>query len=305
MTAITELGYMAIGVKSLSRWKDFAAEILGLEVVDEGEPGRCYLRMDSWHHRFIVEEDGSDDLKCLGLRVAGPEEFDGMRKQLAEAGIRHQACSRAEAEDRHVLELLKLEDNNGNPLEIFHGPHVQYSKPFHPGRRMYGRFATGTGGLGHCIIRNHDLAATYRFYRQLGMRGGIEYKIPTPDGQTLEALFMHCNDRDHTVAFGLGGSKRINHVMIESDTFDDLAYTYELVQKRNIPIGITLGKHSNDHQYSFYFLNPSGWLIEYGWGSRPASHQSEYYQEDFYGHEFQPHVLKPTWDALEVPSAAE
>jgi 2,3-dihydroxybiphenyl 1,2-dioxygenase len=305
MTGITELGYMALGVKSLNRWKDFATEILGLELVDEGEPRRAYLRMDFWHHRFVLDEDGSDDLICLGLRVAGPDEFGAMQKTLGEAGVRFELCSRAQAEDRHVLELLTLEDPNGNPLEIFHGPHVQYSKPFHPGRRMYGRFATGTGGLGHCIIRNRDLAATYRFYRLLGMRGGIEYKVPMPDGSKMEALFMHCNDRDHTVAFGLGASKRINHVMIEVEAFDDLAYTYELVKQRNIPIGITPGKHSNDHQYSYYFLNPSGWLIEYGWGSRPASHQSEYYEGDVYGHEFQPHVLKPNWDALDVPNAAE
>lgn len=305
MSAITELGYMTIGVSSLNRWKEFAAEVLGLEVVDEGESKRCYLRMDFWHHRLIVDEDGSDDLTGLGLRVAGPEEFAGMRKVLEEASVGHKVCSRAEAEDRHVLELMTLEDPNGNPLEIFHGPHVQYSKPFHPGRRMYGPFATGTGGLGHCIIRNRDLDATYRFYRLLGMRGGIEYKVPRPDGTVGEALFMHCNDRDHTVAFGLGSSKRINHLMIEVKQFDDVAYTHELVQNRKIPIGITLGKHSNDHQYSFYFLNPSGWMIEYGWGARPATHQSEYYQEDFYGHQFQPHVLKPNWDAVDLPDAAE
>jgi 2,3-dihydroxybiphenyl 1,2-dioxygenase len=305
MSTVTELGYMTIGVGDLSRWKDFAGEILGLEVVDEGEPRRCYLRMDFWHHRVVVEENGSDDLQGLGFRVAGPEEFVAMKKLLSEAGVAHRICSRAQAEDRHVLELMTLEDPNGNPLEIFHGPHVQYSKPFHPGRRMYGRFATGTGGMGHCILRNNGLDETYRFYRMLGMRGGIEYKIPRPDGTVAEALFMHCNDRDHTVAFGLGGTKRINHLMIEVERFDDLIYTYELVQRRKIPIGITLGKHSNDHQYSFYFLNPSNWLIELGWGSRPASHQSEYYQEDFYGHEFQPHVLKPNWDALDVKTAAE
>ncbi|MCW5745870.1 MAG: VOC family protein [Alphaproteobacteria bacterium] len=305
MSAVTELGYMTIGVKGLSRWKDFAAEILGLEVVDEGGPGRCYLRMDSWHHRLILEEDGSDDMKSAGLRVAGPEEFAGMRKVLTEAGVKHAVCSRAQAEDRHVLELLTLEDPNGNPLEIFHGPHVQFSKPFYPGRRMYGRFETGTGGMGHCIMRNRDLDATYRFYRLLGMRGGIEYKIPTPDGNTLEALFMHCNDRDHTFAFGLGGNKRINHLMIQVDNIDDVHYTYELVQQRKIPIGVTLGKHSNDHQYSFYFLNPSGWLIEYGWGARPATHQSEYYQEDFYGHQYQPNVVNPNWEAVDLPSAAE
>ena len=93
MSAITELGYMAIGVSNLNRWKEFATEILGLELVDEGEPKRCYLRMDFWHHRLIVEENGSDDLTCLGLRVAGPEEFAGMRKVLSDAGEEEAAAA--------------------------------------------------------------------------------------------------------------------------------------------------------------------------------------------------------------------
>jgi 2,3-dihydroxyethylbenzene 1,2-dioxygenase len=151
-----------------------------------------------------------------------------------------------------------------------------------------------------------DLPATYRFYTTLlGMRGGIEYKIPTPDGKVLDLLFMHCNDRDHTIAFGLESGKRINHIMIEAQSFDDLAFTYDIVRKKKIPIGVSLGKHSNDHQYSFYFFNPSGWMFEYGWGSRPASHQTEYYTEDIYGHEFQPNVLGASWDVVNVSDAAE
>lgn len=37
--------------------------------------------------------------------------------------------------------------------------------------------------------------------------------------------------------------------------------------------------------YSFYLRNPSGWMWEYGWGARPATHATEYYVEDVYGHQ--------------------
>ena len=296
MTAITELGYMRLGVSSLSAWKQYATQILGLELVDEGEPGRCYLRMDSWHHRFILEEDGSDDLNALGLRVAGPEEFRAMDRRLSEANVGHEIGSRALADDRRVLEIMLLDDPNGNPIEIFHGPLVQYGRPFHPGRPMFGGFATGTAGLGHCLIRNYGLEATYEFYRLLGMRGSIQYKSPRPDGSVAEFLFFHCNDRQHTIGFGAGTEKRINHVLIEARTFDDLAHTRALMQERGIPVAIELGKHSNDHLYSFYCANPSGWMVEYGWGSRPSFAQSEYYEEDVYGHQHQPDVLDEKWN---------
>ena len=52
--AVTELGYMGLSVSDLDAWKAFARDVLGLEVVDEGERDRCYLRMDYWHHRIVL-----------------------------------------------------------------------------------------------------------------------------------------------------------------------------------------------------------------------------------------------------------
>jgi 2,3-dihydroxyethylbenzene 1,2-dioxygenase len=285
MVQVTELGYMGIGVKDIDQWKNFATQIIGLELADDGEPDRCYLRMDYWHHRLVVHSDGADDLGYLGFRVAGPEEFGQMQHQLSEAGIKYRVGSEDEAMERRVLEVLKLDDPDGNPIEIFHGPEVQFIKPFHPGRRMHGRFVTGTGGLGHCIVRESDVVAAYRFYTLLGMRGGVEYRIRMGK-RVIAPVFMHCNDRDHTVAFGIGPAKRrINHLMVQVDNLDDVGLTYELVRKHRVPVEINLGKHSNDHMYSFYLRNPSGWMIEYGYGARPATHQSEYYVEDMYGHQ--------------------
>ena len=284
MVQVTELGYIGFGVKDLQAWKRFGANIVGMEVIDEGEKDRCYLRMDYQHHRIILHSDTSDDLMYLGFRVAGPEEFRAMQKQLSEGGIKYQTGSENEASERHVLELMKLQDPDGNPVEIFHGPHVQFSKPFHPGRGTHGRFKTGLGGLGHCIIREREPEAAYRFYSLLGMRGGIEYKIRVGD-HTIAPTFMHCNERDHTVAFGVPSSaKRFNHLMIEVDNFDDVGLTHELVRREKIPVHITLGKHSNDRMYSFYFETPSGFMLEYGYGGRDATYQSEYYSEDVYGH---------------------
>jgi len=288
MIQVTELGYMGIGVKDLGAWKDFAAGIVGFEVADEGESDRCYLRMDYMHHRIVIHADGSDDLAYLGFRVAGAGEFAEMQRQLSNAGIKFRVGSVEEADERRVLEVLKLDDPDGNPIEIFHGPLTQFSKPFHPGRAMHGRFKTGTGGLGHCIIRERDVEAGRRFYEVLGMRGGVEYKFGR-GGRTMGLVFMDCNDRDHTVAFGIpGAERRLNHVMIEADNLDDVGMTYDLVCKNKVPVTITPGKHSNDHMYSFYFRNPSGWMFEYGWGARPATYQSEYFGEDIYGHQMQP-----------------
>ncbi len=294
MVQITELGYVALGVKNLAEWTAFASSIIGLEAFDEGEPGRAYLRMDYWRHRIILDEDGSDDLNVLGFRVAGVEEFRAMARRLTDAGVAVRIGSPAEADARRVLEIMMLNDASGYPIEIFHGPQVQADRPFHPGRRMHGRFRTGDGGMGHLIQHQTvGLDRTYEFYKLLGMRGGVEYRIPIPGAPgPAELLFMHCNERDHTVAFGAPGKKRINHLMLEVENFDDVGLTYEIVQRAGLAMAMTPGRHANDHMYSFYFMNPSGWMIEIGWGARAATHQSEYYQRDTYGHAPVPGVMK-------------
>src|SRR5258708_28634201 len=134
---VTELGYMGIGVKNLEEWKNFATSIVGMELADDGEPDRCYLRMDYQHHRIVLHADGSDDLAYLGFRVAGADEFSAMQSQLSAAGIKVRVGSSEEAAERRVLEVLKLNDPDGNPLDIFHGPEIQFSRPVHPGRAKH------------------------------------------------------------------------------------------------------------------------------------------------------------------------
>lgn len=285
MTGITELGYVRFGVSDLAAWRTFATDCIGLEAAPDSREDRLYLRMDQWHHRIILEAGDADDVIGIGLRVAGPEEFKAMQRVLGEHGVAYSVADDALARDRHVLELLTLSDPAGNPIEIFHGPRVDTHLPFRPGRGMYGRFVTGDGGLGHMMLAHQGLAATYDFYRMLGMRGSVEYRVPTPDGNVIDILFMHCNSRDHTFAFGLPSKGRINHVMLEVDNLDDVFYAYELM-KDKYGIAITPGKHANDQMFSFYGISPSGFQVEVGYGGRPASHQSEYYTRDTYGHAF-------------------
>lgn len=288
MAQITELGYMGIGVKDMAAWKNFAGNIVGMEVFDEGEGDRFYLRMDNWHHRLVVHNSGEDDMVYMGWRVAGPNELVEMEHQLSEAGVAYEVGSEADCRERRVLGLLRCADPGGNPTEIFHGPEVLTHMPMHPGRRMHGRFITLGEGIGHCILRQDDMHAAYNFYNKVfGMRGSVEYrlKIPGSPGGVVQPVFMHCSPRDHSIAFGVGPmTKRINHLMIEVDNLDDVGMTHDIVRENKVPVAIQLGKHANDQMLSFYFGNPSGWLWEYGCGARKATHQSEYYPRDIFGH---------------------
>lgn len=287
MSGITELGYVRFGVSNLEEWKAFARDILALEVVDApGDKRAATLRLDYWHYRIILEEDGSDDILTAALRVAGREEFKEIQVTLADNNIPFEVGDAALCAERQVLAVLSLKDPAGNPLEIFHGPRIDTHLPFYPGRRMHGGYVTESGGLGHMILSHQGLDEVYEFYKMLGMRGGVEYLVPVTKDFTAELLFMHCNERDHTLAFGMppNEGKHINHMMLEVDNIDDMYMTYELVKASKYPIAIDIGKHANDHMLSFYMVGPSGFQIEIGYNGRPATHQSAYHVGDTYGH---------------------
>lgn len=283
--AVIELGYMGLSVKDPEEWKKFASNMLGLQVLDEGEKDRFYLRMDHWHHRIVMHSSGQDDLEYLGWRVADKSAFEALGQKLQDAGYKVRVCDKGEAEERMVLGLMKTEDPGGNPTEIFWGPRVDLNNPFHPGRPLHGRFLTGDQGLGHCIVRQNDVAEAHKFYSLLGFRGDVEYRLPLPNGMTAELTFMHCNSRDHSIAFGaMPAAKRLNHLMIEYTHLEDLGYTHQLFVKNNIDIALQLGVHSNDKALTFYGATPSGWLIEPGWRGAAAIAEAEYYVGDMFGH---------------------
>lgn len=285
MAKVTELGYMGLSVSNLEAWKDYAAGIVGMEVVDEGEGDRIYLRMDRWHHRIALHADGGDDLAYLGWRVSGPVELEEITEQLRQADVQFKVASDEEAAERRVLGLVKTTDPGGIPTEIFYAPQVDTHKPFHPGRPMYGKFVTDGHGIGHCILRQDDVPAAVRFYQLLGLRGSVEYRLQLPNGMVATPYFMHANERQHSVAFGLGPmSKRINHLMIEYTELDDLGIAHDTVRQRKIDVALQLGKHANDEALTFYHANPSGWLWELGWGARKAPAHQEHYTRDIFGH---------------------
>ena len=282
MSCITELGYLGFGISSLKEWKEYATEVMGAEWLEEG--GTAYLRLDLWHHRIALHKDALDDLLYVGWRVSDAEALNAMMDKLKAADIPFETGSEAEVRERRVLGLIKLKSPGGIPTEIFWGPQVDAHKPFHPGRPLFGRFKTGDNlGLGHVALREDGSAES--FYRLLGFKGTMEYKVELPGGGIAGPVFMYCNDRQHSVAFGLGQiPKRCHHLMLEYTEVMDVGIANDVAQKKGIDFAMSLGTHANDGALTFYTVSPSGWQVELGWGVKPPSQHAQYYVADVFGH---------------------
>jgi extradiol dioxygenase len=84
---------------------------------------------------------------------------------------------------------------------------------------------------------------------------GISDYVVSPDGAPLGA-FLHCNPRHHSLAFFQipMGPRKIQHVMFETNSLDDVGTSYDLCLEREIT-ATSLGRHGNDRSFSFYFRN--------------------------------------------------
>jgi 2,3-dihydroxybiphenyl 1,2-dioxygenase len=272
MVSVKQLGYLALHASDLAAWEKFARELLGLAVVPGDDASSIFLRMDENHHRFVLTQNGADDVAAIGWEVNNQQELAELASQLRSAGVEVAAGSPDEARARRVAELIKFNDPSGIASEAYFGPLVDHLNPFHSPRPISG-FVTGTMGLGHIVIRADDAARSLTFYRDiLGMRVSDFIDLKMRRGRPADSItlsFMHCNPRHHTVAFGqFPGNKRLLHFMLQLKELDDVGAAYYLAQDQGVQISGSLGRHTNDHMVSFYMRSPSGFEIEYGFGAR-------------------------------------
>jgi extradiol dioxygenase len=87
---------------------------------------------------------------------------------------------------------------------------------------------------------------------------------------TGAARFYHLNPRHHSIALiEMEGMIGLHHVMMECRDLDDVGVAHDIVLGReDLPLALTLGRHSTDRMVSFYVQTPSGFEIEYGWGGK-------------------------------------
>ncbi len=289
MASVSQLGYLGVGTTDQRMWQDLATHVLGMQVVPGDDQSSLYLRMDRYHHRIEVRAGANEDLEFVGWEVPDQATLQQMAQQLEDAGVKVTQGTREEADRRRVIDLFKCADPDGTTTEVFCGQPVN-PQPFYPSRPMTG-FKTGEMGLGHILLYTRSLDQSVSFYRDLlGFRISDFTEVSAPGGK-VRLAFLHCNPRHHSIALleAPSAPKRINHVMMECNSLDDVGSARDRCLERGVPIAIDLGRHMNDHVVSFYMVNPSNFAIEYGWGGRTiddSTWQVEHYTaaDSLWGH---------------------
>ena len=262
MNGVKELGYFGITASDLPAWEHFAVEVLGL-ARGEAADGALALRLDDRVHRMIVEPGASDDMQFIGYDCGSDATLEAIAGRLREAGHRVEACDETLARRRAVRRLHATRDPAGNRVELYVAL-ARADMPFESALVSSG-FCTASGGAGHAFMPVPDRQPMIDFYTLIGFRMSDFIVQEVVPGTVVDAAFMHCNPRHHTVAFAqMPGAKAIHHFMIEVNERVDVGCAYDRVMKAGIPLEATLGMHPNDRMFSFYVTTPSGFAIEFG-----------------------------------------
>jgi 2,3-dihydroxybiphenyl 1,2-dioxygenase len=280
--AVTQLGYIGLGVSDLDGWCKYATEVLGLEVSGR-EEGLAYLRMDELHHRLILHEDSLDDLAYAGWQTPNREAFAETLRQMDAAGIDYRRATEDELAQRMVMAMVRFE-LSGVPMEVFYGPKTLFDQPFQPGARMSG-FRTGDMGMGHIAFAGDEPQELARL-----MIEGLGFEVG--DSFSGFECLLRCNRRENTVFIPsgpfTGSGKRLNHFMLETKSIDDVGSCLDRCEDHGVEITSRLGRHTNDLSLSFYMRTPSGFRVEYGWDSKTTDEGDwpvrEYERSSVWGH---------------------
>jgi 2,3-dihydroxybiphenyl 1,2-dioxygenase len=261
MPVIKDIMQIGVGAPDLDAFENFARDLLGFPTSRSPEGAVTYVRPDAQHHRIAARAAAEPVLDYIGFDVGGPQELDGWKSKLSSQSIKWRAGSQTECAARHVTDFIELPDPDGHALALSYGYETEAAPP------RYTREVKMVG-MGHVLLTVANTQRSHDFYTGiLGFRLSDWVDI----NEHVRLCFLRCNARHHSIAFAPcmpGKSPRLQHVMLEVASLDDVMRTYHFMRAHNAPIGMGPGKHPNCQTVHVYVQTPGGFAVEFGWGHR-------------------------------------
>jgi 2,3-dihydroxybiphenyl 1,2-dioxygenase len=259
---IQALSYLIVETPHLEAWITQVRDHIGMHV-EVVEPNQCVrLRVDEKFQRFVVTKIDGQATMGMGFEVDDSTELDRIVKALENDGYTVTKGTEQALKLRGVDGMIFFHDPDGVRIEVCYGL-ADADSPFEPGRPI-GGFRTGDMGLGHVALITEHFDELSHLYRDL-----FGFKLSDHTDKPFRVEFLHCNPRHHTIGLAdTGGPAKIYHFMLEYNDFDDVGRAYDMALTNPDSIGVSLGRHINDHVTSFYLKNPDEWMFELGWASR-------------------------------------
>ena len=259
---IKALAYVVICTPRLAEWCEMAAKLVGLhvEVVLPGAAVR--LRMDQNIQRLLLLATDDKPKLTMGFEVEDKAGLAEVALDLHRAGYPVVPGTTDEIALRGVAGMFHFIDPDGSRVEVAWGMR-DAGATLQPGRPI-GGFRTGTLGIGHVALGTAQHSAMCELYKAT-----LHFKLSDYGNTLFPIQFLHVNPRHHTLGLAdTGTGAGVHHLMLEYNDWDDVGRAYDMALENPESIGVSLGRHINDHVTSFYLYTPDGWMLELGWAGR-------------------------------------
>lgn len=263
---IKSLGYVRWQTPELSEWEQFATDILGLMPTPGPRADARYFRIDDRPYRLVLVPGKERRIDALGFEVGDDFELRQLVDQLRVAGYAVTEGSSVEADERLVGGFANFLDPSGVCIELYFGPILNHERVSTP---LVSRFVTEGMGMGHVVLAVDRPVETVQLFRELlgfQLRNTGRLHVAGRPERTVIS-FLGCNPRHHTIGVvGMDIPGNLLHVMFEVGTMDDVGHTLDRCLDADVPLAMSLGKHTNDQMVSFYCVSPDKLQVEFGWG---------------------------------------
>jgi catechol 2,3-dioxygenase-like lactoylglutathione lyase family enzyme len=222
--------------RSVAAWYQSSCE-MSVEHIDN-------LTILSAVGRKIIFADGFPGIRQFGYALADRNQLDQLRAQVQANGL----LPLAAAEIPFFSDAFGLRDPDGN-LIVFG---VDQS-PIPPAPRLPGR-------LQHIVFATLDVNPLVKFYTEI-----LGFKISDivkGERNEVTACFMRSNGEHHSLAFFRADKKRLDHVSLESNCWNDIRDWGDHFATQRIPIVWGAGRHGAGNNLFIFVRDPMGTMVE-------------------------------------------
>ncbi|MCD9587998.1 VOC family protein [Streptomyces sp. 8ZJF_21] len=261
------LGYIVIETGRFADWRRFGTDAIGMHH-DALSRDLMRFRIDDQECRFLIRRGPAEDVVATGWHIADHTAFERIEARIRAHGVPLAVGTDEEAALRGVERLLRFPGPKGIAQEIYTTP-VTSAAPLH---MLASGFVTGDLGMGHIALTSTRPTRVRGYFNAVFDARLTDYVEETISGVKLRIRFLRVNERHHSVAVAAVRGlpldpipTRVQHLNIQAATLDDVARSYQRVHELGFGMALSIGRHTNDKELSYYARTPSGFEWEVGW----------------------------------------
>lgn len=243
--AVTAVRSIELGVGDLAASTKFYEDIWLLEKVAHGPHSAHFRAAGPEHHVVVLHDDRPAGIVRINLAAPDRAAVDALHAALANKPVTivHPPRDLDEPGGGYGFAFVDAEGREFRVIADI------------PQHADVDRRADRPEKISHIVIAsNAEDSVAKLFCDVLGFR---------LRDQTDRANFIGCNSDHHSLAFGRLGGTALNHVAFDTGSLDGEMRAAGRLKKSGFPIEWGIGRHGPGANVFAYFLDPTGYAIEY------------------------------------------